>query len=203
MDWTRTSVGAGFLGWPDRPTMDNGHPDAGLTRRGSGGTLRLKTKGGRRKAFPVSEEIGEAIADYLRHGRPPCQSRRVFLRARAPIEEVRSSSISSLVRRAIERADVDAPTGGAHQFRLGLATEMLNGGASLGEIGDVPGHSHPDTIDRIPHGRGCAGVIERLTRCRRSVAALPGPGPVLGLLRELERRLESTRTGTVGVLGGF
>ena len=38
MDWTQTSAGAGFLGWPDRPTMDNGHPDAGLTRRGSGGT---------------------------------------------------------------------------------------------------------------------------------------------------------------------
>ena len=111
----------------------------------TGGTLRLKTKGGRRKAFPLSEEIGEAIADYLRHGRPPCQSHRVFVRARAPIEEVRSSSISSIVRRAIERAGVDAPTGGAHQFRHGLATEMLNGGAALGEIGDVLGHCHPDT----------------------------------------------------------
>ena len=111
----------------------------------TGGTLRLRVKGGRRKAFPLSEEIGEAIADYLRHGRPPCQSRRVFLRARAPIEGVRSGSISSIVRRAIKRADVDAPTCGAHQFRHGLATEMLNGGASLGEIGDVLGHSHPDT----------------------------------------------------------
>ena len=109
------------------------------------GTLRLRTKGGRRKAFPLSEEVGEAIADYLRHGRPPCQSRRAFLRARAPIEGFRSSSISCIVRRAIKRAGVDAPTGGAHQFRHGLATEMLNGGASLGEIGDVLGHSHPDT----------------------------------------------------------
>ena len=109
------------------------------------GTLRLRTKGGRRKAFPLSQEVGEAIADYLRHGRPPCPSRRVFLRARAPIEGFRSSSISCIVRRAIKRADVDAPTGGAHQFRHGLATEMLNGGASLGEIGDVLGHSHPDT----------------------------------------------------------
>ena len=69
----------------------------------------------------------------------------MFLRARAPIEGFRSSSISCIVRRAIKRAGVDAPTGGAHQFRHGLATEMLNGGASLGEIGDVLGHSHPDT----------------------------------------------------------
>ena len=111
----------------------------------TGGTLRLRTKGGRCKALPLAEEVGDAIADYLRHGRPPCQSRRVFLRARAPIGGLRSSSISCIVRRAIKRAGVDAPTGGAHQFRHGLATEMLNGGASLGEIGDILGHSHPDT----------------------------------------------------------
>ena len=112
----------------------------------TGGTLRLRTKGGRRKAFPLSEEVGEAVADYLRQGRPPCPSRRVFLRARAPIEGFRGSNgICCIVRRAIKRAGVDAPTGGAHQFRHGLATEMLNGGASLGEIGDVLGHSHPDT----------------------------------------------------------
>lgn len=112
----------------------------------TGGTLRLRAKGGKRKAFPLSEEVGEAIADYLRHGRPPCPSRRVFLRARAPIEGFRGSNgICCIVRRAIKRAGVIAPTGGAHQFRHGLATEMLNGGASLGEIGDVLGHSHPDT----------------------------------------------------------
>ena len=110
------------------------------------GTLRLRTKGGRCNTFPLSEEVGEAIADYLRHGRPTCPDRRVFLRARAPIEGFRrSSSISCIVRHAIKRAGVDAPTGGAHQFRHGLATEMLNGGASLGEIGDVLGHAHPDT----------------------------------------------------------
>ena len=109
------------------------------------GRLRLRTKGGRRKVFPLSEEVGEAITDYLRHGRPTCPSRRVFLRAKAPIEGFRSNGISCIVRRAIKRASVDASTCGAHQFRHGLATEMLNGGASLAEIGDVLGHSHPDT----------------------------------------------------------
>ena len=110
------------------------------------GTLRSRTKDGRRKTFPLSDEVGEAIADYLRHGRPSCRSRRVFLRFQAPIEGFRGSSgISCIIRRAIQRAGVDAPTFGAHQFRHGLATEMLNGGASLGEIGDVLGHAHPDT----------------------------------------------------------
>ena len=37
------------------------------------------------------------------------------------------------------------PTYGAHQFRHGLATEMLRQGASLEEIGDVLGHRQPQT----------------------------------------------------------
>jgi site-specific recombinase XerD len=49
------------------------------------------------------------------------------------------------VRHRLQRSDVDAPTFGAHQFRHGLATEMLRGGASLGEIGDLLGHRHPQT----------------------------------------------------------
>ncbi len=110
------------------------------------GTLRPRTKGGKRTTLPLSQEVGEAIADYLRHGRPPCQSRHVFLRVRAPIGRFRGSSgISCVVCRAIQCAGVVAPTNGAHQFRHGLAADMLHNGASLAEIGDVLGHSDPDT----------------------------------------------------------
>ena len=49
------------------------------------------------------------------------------------------------MRHRLQRSDVEAPTFGAHQFRHGLATEMLRGGASLGEIGDLLGHRHPQT----------------------------------------------------------
>jgi site-specific recombinase XerD len=34
---------------------------------------------------------------------------------------------------------------GAHQFRHGLATQMLSRGASLSEIGEVLGHRDPNT----------------------------------------------------------
>ena len=37
------------------------------------------------------------------------------------------------------------PTYGTHQFRHGLATDLLRQGASLSEIGDVWGHRHPQT----------------------------------------------------------
>jgi site-specific recombinase XerD len=70
----------------------------------------------------------------------------VFVRARAPIRGfLGPSTIGSIVRHALQRAGIQAPTTGAHQFRHGLATEMLRHGASLSEIGDVLGHRSPET----------------------------------------------------------
>ena len=109
-------------------------------------TLKVRAKGGMRNDFPLSHEVGEAIAHYLRHGRASSHSRRVFLRVRAPIGGFRSpGGVGSVIRHALERAGIDAPTRGAHQFRHGLSTEMMRQGASLSEIGDVLGHRHPDT----------------------------------------------------------
>lgn len=110
------------------------------------GTLSVCGKGGLRNEFPLPLEVGQAIAAYLEDGRPPSTSRRVFLRAKAPIRGFRGSSgVGSLVRHALKRVGISSPTFGAHQFRHGLATEMLRQGASLGEIGDVLGHRHPQT----------------------------------------------------------
>jgi site-specific recombinase XerD len=53
--------------------------------------------------------------------------------------------VGSIVRHALQRAGIQAPTYGVHQFRHGLATELLRQGASLSEIGDVLGHRHPQT----------------------------------------------------------
>ena len=109
-------------------------------------TVHVRTKGGIRNDFPLSDEVGEAIADYLRHGRPSSSSRRVFLRVRAPIGGFRGpGGVGSVIRHSIERAGIDAPTRGAHQFRHALSVEMMRQGASLSEIGDVLGHRHPDT----------------------------------------------------------
>jgi len=110
------------------------------------GTLHVRSKGARCNTFPLPLEVGKAIAAYLLRGRPFSTTRRVFLRAKAPIRGFRGASgVGSIVRRSLKRADISAPTCGAHQFRHGLATEMLRQGASLGEIGDVLGHRHPQT----------------------------------------------------------
>jgi integrase/recombinase XerD len=110
------------------------------------GQVSVRGKSGSRNDLPLPTEVGKAIAAYLRHGRPPCRSRRVFLRARAPVCGFRGASgVGSIVRHCLQRAGVDAPTYGTHQFRHGLATEMLRQGASLGEIGELLGHHNPQT----------------------------------------------------------
>jgi integrase/recombinase XerD len=110
------------------------------------GQLSVHGKSGHRNELPLPADVGGAIAAYLKSGRPPSTSRCVFLRARAPACAFQGGcAIGSIVRHHLQRSDVDAPTFGAHQFRHGLATEMLRRGASLGEIGDLLGHRHPQT----------------------------------------------------------
>lgn len=112
----------------------------------AGGCLSVQGKGGRRTQLPLTHEVGEALAAYLQHGRPDSASRRVFLRAKAPIRGfLDQRAVGTIVRHALRRASIDAPTNGAHQFRHGLATEMLRHGATLAQIGDLLGHQNPQT----------------------------------------------------------
>jgi integrase/recombinase XerD len=110
------------------------------------GCLSVHGKRGRRSQLPLPQDVGEAIATYLRHARPRCDSRRVFLRAKAPIRGFATQcAVGTIVRHALRRAGIEAPTNGAHQFRHGLATEMLRQGASLTQIGELLGHQSPET----------------------------------------------------------
>ena len=133
------------------------------------GRLYVRGQGARRLELPLPTEVGKALVAYLRRGRPLSNSRRVFLRAKAPIRGFRSAcAVGSIVRHSLQRAGINAPTTGAHQFRHGLATEMLRQGASLSEIGELLGHRHPQTTKIY------AQVDIRALR----TLALPWPGGV-------------------------
>ena len=110
------------------------------------GLVALSGKGQRREALPLPEEVGSALAAYLRDGRPSCETRRVFVRAIAPYRGFRSTmAVCDIVRRALARAGIDAPLKGAHLLRRSLACGMLRNGASLEEIGQILCHRHPET----------------------------------------------------------
>jgi integrase/recombinase XerD len=108
--------------------------------------LVVRGKGDQRTTLPLPPDVGAAIAAYLRHGRPPSTSRRVFLRSKAPLRGfLDPTAIASIIRHRLHRAGIQAPTKGAHQFRHGLATQMLRHGASLTEIGEILRHRNPQT----------------------------------------------------------
>jgi len=102
------------------------------------GELLVRGKGGRLDRLPLPVDVGEALVDYLRHGRPPSASDAVFLSTVAPREPMSRNAVVFVSRTASERAGL--PTVGAHRLRHTAATEMLRHGASLREVGQVLRH---------------------------------------------------------------
>jgi integrase/recombinase XerD len=108
------------------------------------GEMVIRGKGERHERLPLPVDVGEAIVDWLRHGRPGCASRFVFTRSRAPHVGLHPTSLNGVVQRACQRAAVPAIT--AHQLRHTAATEMLRAGAGLREVGQVLRHRGSEVV---------------------------------------------------------
>lgn len=81
-------------------------------------------KNGRRDRLPLHADIGEAVADYLRYGRPQPEDRAVFLRHCAPIRGLGATgSLRSILERSCARAGIAYVH--PHRLRHTVATEML------------------------------------------------------------------------------
>ena len=112
------------------------------------GEVLVRGKGLRHDRLPLPADVGEAVAVYLRRDRPGCPTRRVFIRMKAPRRGFAGpSTVSTLVRRALERAGLRPTTMGAHLLRHSLATGMLRQGASMAEIGELLRHRTPGTTE--------------------------------------------------------
>jgi site-specific recombinase XerD len=109
----------------------------------------VRGKGSVHDRLPLVQEVGEALAAYLRRDRPLLtESRRVFLQVRAPRCGFRGpATVSTIVARALQRAGLDPPEKGAHLLRHTLATGMLRRGATMAEIAEVLRHRSPRTTE--------------------------------------------------------
>jgi integrase/recombinase XerD len=118
------------------------------------GTVTIRGKGRRDEQLPLPSDAGQALAGYLRGGRPAGgASRWVFLAARAPGGGLSAGAVMEIVRRACLRAGL--PEAGAHQLRHSAATRMLRAGAPLPEIGQVLRHRAMSTTAiyaKVHHG---------------------------------------------------
>jgi site-specific recombinase XerD len=133
----------------------------------STGQITIRGKGGKSAQLPLAADVGAALAAYLRHDRPRSATRSVFLRHRAPLIGLgNSSTISSLVRRAIKHAGVESAHTGAHVLRHSLATSLLRQGGSLDEIGELLRHQSPNTT----------AIYAKVDVTSLHTLALPWPG---------------------------
>jgi integrase/recombinase XerD len=99
------------------------------------GEFLVRGKARRRGRLPLPVDVGEALVDYLQHGRPEVGSPRMFMRVIAPVGPLSSDAVSGIVRHACRRAGL-TPSG-AHSLRHTAATEALRAGGSLEEIGQL------------------------------------------------------------------
>ena len=102
------------------------------------GELVVRGKGARQDRLPLPVEVGEALAAYLRRGRPGSDRREVFLGARAPFEPIATGTVGSTVRRACRRAGIIEV--GPHRLRHTVACEMVKAHVPLVEIAQVLRH---------------------------------------------------------------
>jgi len=110
--------------------------------------ITVRGKGQFRDRLPLPQDVGEALASFLCNDRPICSARRVFLRMRAPCKGFKdSSTVSTIVRRAVHRSGLNPPSKGAHLLRHSLATGMLHKGASMTEIGELLRHRSPNSTE--------------------------------------------------------
>jgi integrase/recombinase XerD len=131
------------------------------------GTIQIRGPAQRVDRLPLPSDVGAALVDYLRHWRPACAARNVFIQIKAPRRALCGpSAISCIVRRALLQAGIDSPTKGAHLLRHSLATQMLSGGASLGEIAEILRHRNQQTTT----------IYAKVDLASLQTLALPWPG---------------------------
>jgi site-specific recombinase XerD len=130
-------------------------------------TIRA-SKTHRERRLPLLQEVGQALIDYLRHGRPKnSPHREIFLVHTAPFLPLKdSSAVGKIVSRQMQRAEIIRSSSGAHLFRHTVATQMVRRGASFKDVADVLGHQSLQTTT----------LYAKLDLATLAQVALPWPG---------------------------
>ena len=105
----------------------------------------VRSKSGRAEWLPLEPSVGNALARYLRSGRPASVSRAVFLTLRAPHRPLSAHAIYWIVRRQFQDQPQPEMGRGPHGLRHACARHLIEAGLSFKETGDHLGHRSPDS----------------------------------------------------------
>ena len=105
-------------------------------------------KTGKEIILPLTEEVGMAIIDYVKYGRPQVNTDIVFLRHISPIQKLSAPAMTSIVRQYILLSGIEIKPGqslGPHAMRHSLASALLEDNIPLPVISEILGHSNSKT----------------------------------------------------------
>ena len=106
----------------------------------------VRPKTGTVVRLPFLPAAAQAVATYLRHGRPAdARSRAVFIRWGFPHVAFTSSVIRSMVSKYARRAGVRSPILGAHVLRHSFASRQIDQQAPARVLSDILGHRDPES----------------------------------------------------------
>ena len=103
----------------------------------------------RKIALPLLPEVGDAIIDYMKYGRPESNEACVFLLARNPYTRLYAHSLSGIVHSYFLKAgiNIEKRKHGAHALRHSLASRLLEQETALPVISEVLGHEHTSSTE--------------------------------------------------------
>jgi site-specific recombinase XerD len=109
--------------------------------------ILFQQKTGKKIVLPLSEEVGNAIIDYLKYGRPKVEAPYIFITAHAPYKELTSNGMGATIKEYFRIAGIDFTKRrhGPHALRHSLASNLLQSNESLPIISEILGHSNTET----------------------------------------------------------
>ena len=104
----------------------------------------VQQKTSRTIIYPILEDIGWAIIDYLQHGRPKTLSPHLFIRHNAPFQAFgMHANLHYMITKYTRLAGIKIPSGkrhGMHSLRHTLASTLLQHNTPLAVISEILGH---------------------------------------------------------------
>ena len=110
--------------------------------------LLKQKKTGAPLELPLLSDVGEAIIDYLKYGRPQSELPFVFLKHVPPYDGVTGAAFTNAIKTGMRRAGITHAgkrKHGPHALRHSLATVLLEQNTPLPVITGILGHKNPET----------------------------------------------------------